>query len=151
MEYTELGPVPAGESCAQVGTDNYLANSMRECEVYRRMLARVFRFPKACPSSSWSEAIRTTSGPTARCPSVSPLATRRQSISPLRSSLPCPRAGMSSPCPNSRGSAGAMSTPKAVREGALPGEGVPRFCATNRVPQLPSTARDRDLLRACPL
>ena len=35
MEYIELGPVPAGEACAQVGTDNYLANSLRECEVYR--------------------------------------------------------------------------------------------------------------------
>ena len=30
MEYIELGPVPAGEACAQVGTDNYLANSLRE-------------------------------------------------------------------------------------------------------------------------
>ena len=25
MEYIELGPVPAGEPCAQVGTDNYLS------------------------------------------------------------------------------------------------------------------------------
>ena len=49
MEYIELGPVPAGESCAQVGTDNYLAKSMRECEVYRRMLARVFPIPEGLP------------------------------------------------------------------------------------------------------
>lgn len=49
MEYIELGPVPARESCAQVGTDNYLANSMRECEVYRRMLARVFPIPEGLP------------------------------------------------------------------------------------------------------
>jgi hypothetical protein len=48
MEYIELGPVPAGEPCAQVGTDNYLARSMRECEVFRRMLERVFRSRKAC-------------------------------------------------------------------------------------------------------
>ena len=38
MEYIELGPVPAGEACAQVGTDNYLANSLRECAVYRLSL-----------------------------------------------------------------------------------------------------------------
>ena len=46
MEYIELGPVPAGEPCAQVGTDNYLARSMRECEVFRRMLERVLPIPE---------------------------------------------------------------------------------------------------------
>jgi hypothetical protein len=49
MEYIELGPVPAGEHCAQAGTDNYLARSMRECEVYRRMLERVFPIPDGLP------------------------------------------------------------------------------------------------------
>lgn len=49
MEYIELGPVPAGEPCAQVGTDNYLARSMRECEVFRRMLERVFPIPEGLP------------------------------------------------------------------------------------------------------
>jgi hypothetical protein len=49
MEYIELGPVPAGEPCAQVGTDNYLARSMRECEVFRRMLERVFSVPEGLP------------------------------------------------------------------------------------------------------
>jgi hypothetical protein len=49
MEYIELGPVPAGEPCAQVGTDNYLAHSMRECEVFRRMLDRVFPIPEGLP------------------------------------------------------------------------------------------------------
>jgi hypothetical protein len=49
MEYIELGPVPAGEPCAQVGTDNYLARSMRECEVFRRMLDRVFPIPDGLP------------------------------------------------------------------------------------------------------
>jgi hypothetical protein len=41
--------VPAGEPCAQVGTDNYLARSMRECEVFRRMLDRVFPIPQGLP------------------------------------------------------------------------------------------------------
>ena len=49
MEYIELGPVPAGEPCAQVGTDNYLARSMRECEVFRRMLERVLPIPEGLP------------------------------------------------------------------------------------------------------
>jgi len=49
MEYIELGPVPAGEPCAQVGTDHYLARSMRECEVFRRMLERVFPIPEGLP------------------------------------------------------------------------------------------------------
>ena len=49
MEYIELGPVPAGENCAQVGTDNYLSRSMRECEVFRRMLERVFPIPEGLP------------------------------------------------------------------------------------------------------
>lgn len=48
-DYIELGPVPAGESCAQVGAENYLANSLRECEVYKRLLARLFPIPEALP------------------------------------------------------------------------------------------------------
>ena len=49
MEYIEPGPVPAGEPCAQVGTDNSLARSMRECEVFRRMLERVLPIPEGLP------------------------------------------------------------------------------------------------------
>ena len=49
MEYIELGPVPTGETCAQVGTDNYLARSMRECEVFRRMLERILPIPEGLP------------------------------------------------------------------------------------------------------
>ena len=49
MEYIELGPVPAGEPCAQVGTDNCLARAMRECEVFRHMLERVFPIPEGLP------------------------------------------------------------------------------------------------------
>jgi hypothetical protein len=48
-DYIELGPVPAGESCAQVGADNYLANSLRECEVFKRLLARLFPIPEGLP------------------------------------------------------------------------------------------------------
>ena len=49
METIELGPVPAGEPCAQVGTANYLARSMLECEVFRRMLERVLPIPEGLP------------------------------------------------------------------------------------------------------
>ena len=47
----ELGPVPAEESCAQVGTDTYLYDSARECEVYKRMLTRLFPIPEGLPVS----------------------------------------------------------------------------------------------------
>lgn len=43
----ELGPVPAEESCAQVGRDDYNERSRRECAVYIRQLQRVFNFPDA--------------------------------------------------------------------------------------------------------
>ena len=49
MDYIELGPVPAGEPGAQVGTDNYFARSMRECEVFRRMLERALLIPTGLP------------------------------------------------------------------------------------------------------
>jgi hypothetical protein len=45
MQYLELGPVPAGESCAQVGSDGYDARAQRECAVYKRMLQRLFPVP----------------------------------------------------------------------------------------------------------
>ena len=58
MEYIEIGPVPASEPCAQVGTDNYLARSMRECEVFRRMLERVLPIPEGLPVKYVVRAIR---------------------------------------------------------------------------------------------
>ncbi|WP_343878725.1 hypothetical protein, partial [Cupriavidus pauculus] len=41
----ELGPVPAEESCAQVGHDDYDERSRRECAVYIRQLQRIFNHP----------------------------------------------------------------------------------------------------------
>ncbi len=49
LDYIELGPVPAGEPCAQVGTENYLAKSLRECKVYQRMLERLCPIPQGLP------------------------------------------------------------------------------------------------------
>ena len=49
LDYIELGPVPAGEPCAQIGTDNYLAKSLRECKVYQRMLERLCPIPPGLP------------------------------------------------------------------------------------------------------
>lgn len=45
MNYIELGPVPAGEECAQAGADNYEETARRECLVFRRMLSRLFPVP----------------------------------------------------------------------------------------------------------
>lgn len=41
----EVGPVPADESCAQVGHDDYSDRSRRECAVYIRQLQRIFGHP----------------------------------------------------------------------------------------------------------
>ncbi|WP_423200696.1 XRE family transcriptional regulator (plasmid) [Cupriavidus sp. H19C3] len=41
----EVGPVPAEESCAQVGRDDYNERSGRECTVYIRQLQRIFGHP----------------------------------------------------------------------------------------------------------
>ncbi|BDB30121.1 MULTISPECIES: hypothetical protein [Cupriavidus] len=41
----EVGPVPADESCAQVGHPDYEAKSRLECAVYIRQLKRVFGNP----------------------------------------------------------------------------------------------------------
>jgi hypothetical protein len=49
FDHIDLGPVPAGETCAQVGTDNYLATSLRECKVYQRMLERLCPIPQGLP------------------------------------------------------------------------------------------------------
>ena len=46
MQYIEIGPVPANESCAQVGSPDYTEASQRECEVFRRMLHRLFPVPE---------------------------------------------------------------------------------------------------------
>lgn len=49
LDTIELGPVPAGETCVEVGTDNYMANSLRECKVYQRMLERLCPIPQGLP------------------------------------------------------------------------------------------------------
>ncbi|WP_454754732.1 hypothetical protein [Cupriavidus necator] len=41
----EVGPVPADESCAQVGQAGYEAQSSLECAIYIRLLRRVFGNP----------------------------------------------------------------------------------------------------------
>ena len=49
MPYIEIGPVPGEENCAQVGSSDYTEASLRECEVFRRMLARLFPVPAGLP------------------------------------------------------------------------------------------------------
>jgi hypothetical protein len=49
MQYIEIGPVPANERCAQVGSPDYTEASQRECEVFRRMLYRLFPVPEGVP------------------------------------------------------------------------------------------------------
>lgn len=49
MPYIEIGPVPGEENCAQVGSSDYTEASLRECEVFRRMLTRLFPVPPGLP------------------------------------------------------------------------------------------------------
>jgi hypothetical protein len=49
MHDIEIGPAPAGESCAQVGSADYDETSQRECDVFRRMLYRLFPVPEGVP------------------------------------------------------------------------------------------------------
>lgn len=49
MQFIEIGPVPGEENCAQVGSPDYAEASLRECEVFRRMLYRLFPVPEGLP------------------------------------------------------------------------------------------------------
>ncbi len=149
MEYIELGPVPAGESCAQVSTDNYLATSMRECQVYRRMLARVFPIPEGLPVKFVVRSHPHDFGPY-REVSIG-FADGNQAAVDFAYQV-------ESALPESWDVVALYELTwfrrrdesfKAAREGALPGEGEPRPYATSSVPQMQSTARD--LLPAHPL
>jgi hypothetical protein len=42
MERIDLGAVPHGEECAQVGTEGYEARALKECNNYKRQLIRLF-------------------------------------------------------------------------------------------------------------
>lgn len=138
MEYIELGPVPAGESCAQVGTGNYLASSMRECEVYRRMLARVFPIPDGLRVKYVVRSHPHDFGPY-REVSIGFVDDLRAAVDfayQVESALPM--RGMPSPSTNSRGSRGATA--------------ASRLSATARCPaQTCSPRGNQDLLVAYPL
>lgn len=49
MQYIYIGPVPTEESCSQVGNPTYPEDSTRECQVYSRMLQRLFPTPADVP------------------------------------------------------------------------------------------------------
>jgi hypothetical protein len=45
MDYLELGPVPAGEECAQVGEAGFDERAKQECERYVEQLEKMFPEP----------------------------------------------------------------------------------------------------------
>ncbi len=51
MNFIELGPVPANENCAQVGSPDDAEASRCECKVFCRMLERLFPVPMGLPVS----------------------------------------------------------------------------------------------------
>jgi len=49
MDYLSIGSTPSNETCAQVGTDNYLERAKKECTAYKNQLERHFQnFPDGC-------------------------------------------------------------------------------------------------------
>jgi hypothetical protein len=44
-EYMEIGATPAGETCVQVGADNYNTLARRECIAFKNQLLRMFGQP----------------------------------------------------------------------------------------------------------
>ncbi|MDZ5454995.1 hypothetical protein [Azohydromonas lata] len=46
FEHLDVGPAPALEDCAQVGEPDYQTRSVLECRVYRRMLQRLHPVPE---------------------------------------------------------------------------------------------------------
>lgn len=62
METITLGPTPADESCAQVGSNDYHERAAVECQVYRRQLLRMYKaehgkdLPEGCTLKITNEA-----------------------------------------------------------------------------------------------
>jgi len=46
-----IGPGPCEESVAQVGSSGYEERSRRECQVFKRMLERLYPIPADCPAT----------------------------------------------------------------------------------------------------
>lgn len=46
QDYMELGPTPAAEPCAQVGSDNYDVDAREECGRYKNLLIERFGHPE---------------------------------------------------------------------------------------------------------
>lgn len=42
MDYVNIGAVPNGEDCAQVGSENYTEKARKECRAYINQLRRVY-------------------------------------------------------------------------------------------------------------
>ncbi len=49
--YVDIGPAPANEECAQLGSDDYWRRAGSECAVYKRMLQRLFPTPEGVAAS----------------------------------------------------------------------------------------------------
>lgn len=151
MDYIEIGPVPASEPCAQVGTENYLAHSLHECEVFKRMLVRLFPVPDGVPAAfvvrshphdfgTYCEvAIRYQSGNQGAVDFAYLVETaapdRWDSIAKYELSWFERRDAISA----------------AVRSGELPPTDVPKHYAAPTPPQLPPGSSFPELLSAYPL
>lgn len=151
MEYIELGPVPAGETCAQVGTDNYLARSMRECEVFRRMLARVFPIPGGLPVKYVVRSHRHDFGRYREVSIAFADGNPAAVYFAWQVEATLPDAWDTVALDELAWFERRDACARAVRGDSLPREEVPRHHAANSPPQLAPTAQLRDLRTAHPL
>lgn len=46
MEECEIGPVPWGENCAQVGTDGFQQKARKECRAFMNQIERHYPIPE---------------------------------------------------------------------------------------------------------
>lgn len=46
-DYLSIGPTPAEEDCAQVGSDSYHTKARKECEAFRKQMLRLMGEPPA--------------------------------------------------------------------------------------------------------
>jgi hypothetical protein len=143
--------VPAGEACAQIGADNYLANSLRECEVYRRMLDRIFPVPGKLPVKFVVRSHPHDFGPY-REVSIAFADGNQAAVDfawQVQAALPDAWDAVALYELAWFGRRDAYA--KAVREGSQPREELPQHDAANSPPQLVPTARLHDLLAVHPL
>ena len=130
MQYIEIGPVPGEENCAQVGSPDYTEVSSRECEVFRRMLYRLFPVPEGLPVAYVGRTHPHDFGNYREVSIRYETPTTKRSSSPTRSSALRRLRGTRSPGTNSPGTSASGHTTWRCESSAC----SPKRCRRNSAP-----------------